>query len=130
MTFALVRSKGAIIGDGNLLPMRALRNAIPAAPLLSLLIDAALSGNMRQIDSATGEEVAPARPIQAHEQVKIAQYLLDKRLPTPRAAETEDSAAIDLKDAPLTPEEIKRLPLSEITRIIEATYSVVTTPTE
>lgn len=124
MSFALVKSKGPILGDGAIYSSKTLRHAIPAAPLLAMLADAALSGKMRRIDTATGEEIEQARPIDVEDQMKVAQYLLDKRLPSHRAAEIEEGAKVDLKDAPLTPEEIKRLPLSELTRVIEATYEV------
>lgn len=122
MSFALVRSKGPVRGDGHLLDTKTLRKGIPAAQLLRAQIEAALTGQVKQIDLETGEEIAPARPVTAEIQLKLQQYLLDKRLPTARAEEVEEGPRADLTKISMTPEEIKRMPLSELGRVIEATY--------
>ena len=124
MSFALIRGKGPVRGDGHLLDAKTLRKGIPAGPLLGILVEAALAGQLRQIDMFTGEDIGPAKPIGPLEQMKLAQYLLDKRLPTSKAEEVEEGPRVDLAKVPLTAEEIKRLPLSEIARVIEATFEV------
>lgn len=128
MSFALVRSKGPIRGDGHVIDAKALRKAIPTAHLLAAQIEAALSGQVRQVDLATGEDIGPARPIRPEDQLKLQQYLLDKRLPAAKAEEVEEGPKADLDKITLSPEEIKRMPLSELGRVIEATYEVKNEP--
>lgn len=130
MSFALVRSKGPIRGDGHVIDAKALRKAIPTAHLLAAQIEAALSGQVRQIDLHTGEDIGPARPIRPEDQLKLQQYLLDKRLPAAKAEEVEEGPKADLNKITLSPEEIKRMPLSELGRVIEATYEVKINPDE
>ena len=129
MTFALIRSKGRIIGDGLLISPKDLRNGIPTAALLSLQIDAALSGCLRVLDSQTGEEVAPAIPISVQDRLKLIDTLVGKRLPAAKVQEADDDA-VDLNDAPTTREDIKRLSLSELGRVIEASFKVSHAPDE
>lgn len=129
MTFALIRSKGRIIGDGLLISPKDLRNGIPTAALLSLQIDAALSGCLRVLDSQTGEEVAPAIPISVQDRLKLIDTLVGKRLPAAKVQEADDDA-VNLDDAPVSTEDIKRLPLSELGRILEASFKVVPTRQE
>jgi len=126
MSFCLVRSKGPIIGDGLLLSRKHLRNAIPAGPLLDIMIDAALTGNVKKLDSATGEEIGAATPLSTEAQLKLVQWLLERRLPAMKApdASTDEETVVDLREVPTTPEDIKRLPLSQLGRVIEAQFRV------
>lgn len=125
MSFALVRSKGPIRGDGHVIDVKTLRKAIPAAHLLQAMVEGALSGALSQVDLHTGEEIGPARPIPVELQAKLLTDLLNKRLPTTRAEEIEEGPKADLDKITMTPEEIKRMPLSELGRVIEATYERV-----
>ncbi len=127
MSFALIRSKGPIRGDGHIIDVKSLRKAIPAAHILNALVEIALSGRLSQIDLATGEEVGPARPVSVELQQKTLLDLLNKRLPTTRAEDIEEGPKADLDKITLSPEEIKRMPLSELGRVIEATYEKVPT---
>jgi hypothetical protein len=123
MTFSLVRSKGPLLGDGQLVSAKDLRNGIPAGPLLALMVDAALSGKLRAIDTETGEEVSPATPISTQDRLKLMSNLVDKRLPSMKAEEVQTEVT-NIADAPVNPEDIKRMSLSELGRVIEATFKV------
>lgn len=136
MTFSLVKSKGPtslklpgpITGDGKQLTTRQLRDGIPAGALLALQIEAALTGKLKCIDLETGEEVGVATPVPQSEIMKLRQYLIDKRLPAAKTTEVEDVGKADLSDIPLDAEEIKRMPISQLGRVIEAQFESVPTP--
>lgn len=123
MSFSLVRSKGRIIGDGQVMSAKRLRDAIPAGVLLALQIDAALTGKVRQIDTETGEDVGPARPIEPETQLELMERLLKKRLPDAKSADVEADRAVDLDELPTDPEEVKRLPISQLGKLIEAQFT-------
>ncbi len=125
MSFALVRSKGPIRGDGHIIDVKTLRKAIPAAHLLQAMVEGALTGRLSQVDIHTGEETGPARSIPVELQAKLITDLLNKRLPTTKAEDIEEGPKADLDKITLSPEEIKRMPLSELGRVIEATYTKV-----
>ena len=138
MTFALVKSKGPaslklpgpITGDGKVLTTRQLRDGIPAGTLLALQIEAALTGKLKRIDLLTGEEVEVAEQVPMNERLKIIDKLVDKRLPAAKTTEIEDQGKADLSDIPLDAEEIKRMPISQLGRVIEAQFeNVPPTPT-
>ncbi len=124
MSFALIRSKGPVAGDGRILTKKQLRDAIPAGPLLALQIDAAFTGRIKCIDTATGEEVGIAFPIPIPERLKLIQTLVDKRLPAAKTMELDDDGHADLSELSLDPEEVKRLPLSQLSRVLEAQFEV------
>ncbi len=122
MTFALIRSKGPIQGDGKVLTTKQLRDAIPVGPLLAIQIDAALTGKIKCIDTLTGEEVGVATPLPINERLKLIDTLVGKRLPAAKTTDLDEGGAADLKDLSIDPEEVKRLPLSQLSRVIEAQF--------
>lgn len=134
MTFALVKSKGGtrvpgpVLGDGKMLTTRQLRDGIPAGTLLALQIEAALTGKLKRIDLATGEEVEVAEQVPMNERLKIIDKLVDKRLPAAKTTEVEDVGKADLSDIPLDAEEIKRMPISQLGRVIEAQFETTPQP--
>lgn len=137
MSFALVRSRGLSVGserairrivqggDGHLLPRQVLRDSIPAAILMDILVDAATTGLVKRVDALTGEEIGPSQPIEPMEQLKLAESLLNKRLPAPKALEVEDERdGMDIGNIPTGKEDIKRMTLSQLSQAIEAQYEV------
>ena len=122
MSFALIKAKGPVSGDGRALTTRQLRDGIPAGILLALQIEVALTGKLKRIDIATGEEVEIAEQVPMNERLKIIDKLVDKRLPAAKTTEVEDQGKADLSDIPLDAEEIKRMPISQLGRVIEAQF--------
>lgn len=137
MTFALVKSKGPlsprlpgpVTGDGKMLTTRQLRDGIPAGTLLALQIEVALTGKLKRIDLLTGEEAEVAENVPMNERLKIIDKLVDKRLPAAKTTEVEDVGKADLSDIPLDIEEIKRMPISQLGRVIEAQFETQSNPT-
>lgn len=122
MTFALIKAKGPVTGDGRALTTRQLRDGIPAGVLLAMQIEAALTGKLKRIDITTGEEVEVAEQIPLNERLKLIDKLVDKRLPAAKTTEIEDQGKADLSNIPLDAEEIKRMPISQLGRVIEAQF--------
>jgi hypothetical protein len=128
MAFALIRSKGPVTGDGALITTKALRQGIPAGLIMSMQIEAAVTGVLRKIDLATGEEVGTAEPVPQAERLKLLENLVKKRLPDAKVADVEEDRAANLDDLPVDPEDVKRMPLSQLTRVIEAQFEKVPEP--
>lgn len=129
MSFVLVKSQSPPKGRPPLLAsLKDLRRLIPAEILTRALATAAMCGVMPRLDPKTGEEIEVADPVSVDKRIELSKYLLDKRLPAAKSEEVQDEATVDLTSIPLTPEEIKRLPLNELQRVIEAQFSI-TEPT-
>lgn len=108
---------------------RALRERIPLELLMDLVVDAALTGKCKRVDPTSGEEVDIAQPITPDRQLDIAMKLIPMRLPALKSADEEPSSTPLLaSDIEMSPEEIKRMPLSQLGKIIEATYTLAPTP--
>lgn len=108
------------ISQGMKIPQ--LRKLIPAELLTSMLSEAAISGFFRNFNIETGEEMAPATPVSTLDRLSITKYLLDKRLPSAKAAEEDEAPPLDVARMLPDPEELKRLSISELGKIVEATY--------
>lgn len=132
MSFSLIRSSRPPVGVDDYASRtrainvaRAVRDGIPVRALMSLIIDAALTGMCKRVDPLTGEEVLPAQPITPDRQLDLAMKLVDKRIASARVVEEEaPPPPLALENLTLSPEEIKRMPLSELGRVVEATYTV------
>lgn len=123
--FALIRGpsgKVATISPG--LKASQLRRLIPAELLTVMLAEAAVTGVYRKFDLETGEEIGAAEPVPQAERIRLAEKLLEKRLPSQKAAEEEAAPVSDISKLPMSPEDIKRLTLTEIGHAIDATYTV------
>ena len=124
--FALIRGpSGRVMTVSPGLKASQLRRLIPAELLTVMLAEAAVTGVYRKFDLETGEEVGAAEPVPQAERIRLAERLLDKRLPSQKAAEAEveQTAISDLAKIPLDLEEIKRMTLTEMGSIIEATFT-------
>jgi hypothetical protein len=128
MAFALIRAKGPVRGDGVELTTKQLRQGIPAAACLALQIEAALTGHLKKIDLVTGEEVGTATALSDEQRLKLLDALVKKRLPDAKTAEVDEDRAADLENLPIDPEDIKRMPLSQLARVIEAQFEELKTP--
>ena len=132
MTFSLIRSARPPFSLNNKFSTstaRAIRERIPVETLVDLVVDAAMSGKCRRIDPATGEEVEPAQSITPDRQLDLALKLIDKRLPTLKSADSDlHDSTPTFANIEMSPEEIKRMPLSELGRIMEATYTMTPHP--
>ncbi len=125
MSFVLVKSHAnPPPSRAPLASLRDLRRLIPAEILTRALATAAMCGVMPRLDPKTGQEVEVADPVSIPDRIALSKYLLDKRLPAAKSEEVQDEATVDLTSIPLSPEEIKRLPLNELQRVIEAQFTV------
>jgi len=91
-------------------------------------IEAALTGHLKAIDLTTGEESGPAEKISVDNRLKLLDALVKKRLPDAKSAEVEEDRAADLENLPIDPEDIKRMPLSQLARVIEAQFEELKAP--
>ncbi len=108
---------------------RALRERLPLEMLMDLVVDAALTGKCKRVDPVTGEEVDAAQPITPDRQLDLAMKLIPMRLPALKSADEEPiTTPLAASDVEMSPEEIKRMPLSELGKIIEATYTMSPVP--
>jgi hypothetical protein len=68
----------------------------------------------------------PQSPLSERERMDIARYLVDKALPNQRPPELEDIPPEgDVESAASNPQDLERLPLTELRKIVDASYEIV-----
>ena len=94
-----------------------LRASLPLGQYLSLLHEAAVSGELPQL-TRDGTPTGQSTPIAPTERMRLLQYLVDKAMPAP--AHPNESTPLDptaaLRD--LTPEQVRNLTLSELQQLL------------
>jgi len=104
-----------------------LRKLVPGHLLMKTLSTAALTGLLPTYNPNTGAEEAVAVPVSTPERIGLAKFLLDKVVPNARPTDMEERQ-VDPTNLPTDPEEIKRLPMSELAKAIEAQYTINPSP--
>lgn len=96
------------------------RRSIPVNTYLAMLNTAALTGKIPEIDPKTGQPTGNEEPIAVSQRLEIAQFLLDKAIPSLKRIEppatdgVEDAAA----SGDLKPAEVEALPTDKLRAVI------------
>jgi hypothetical protein len=96
------------------------RRSIPVNTYLAMLNTAALTGKIPEIDPKTGQPTGREEPIAVSQRLEIAQFLLDKAIPSLKRVEpvTPDDLPGAAEDGAIGVVEVEALPSDKLRAVI------------